>query len=62
MAELQKTTQSYRFKTEDEKPKEFIITYNGENIAINTKGAFIERNELGKAIHLVEKEVLKSES
>lgn len=45
MVELQTKTQNFKFMTtpqkEGEKPKEFILTYNGENLAINTKGNFI---------------------
>ena len=41
MVELQKNNQSFHFKTEDENPKDFVLTYNGEDLAINTKGKFI---------------------
>lgn len=41
MIKLQSMTRSFRFKTEEEHPKEFILTWNGEDLAINTKSAFI---------------------
>lgn len=53
MAEIMKETRSFKFKTEDE--KEFILSHNGKDTALNTFGKFIPLHE----IEIAKKEVTK---
>lgn len=60
---MQNSTQNFRFKTtpkkEGEKAKEFILTFDGQDLIINTRGNFISivdfetaRLEVSKKINL----------
>ena len=67
MVKLETQTKSFRFTTEDEHPKEFILSYNGENLAINTKGNFISivdfeiaRLKVNKALGVKAKQLIKN--
>lgn len=52
-------TKTFHCQTEEEHPREFILTFNGESWAVNTKLKFIPTDEVAKALNEAKKLIKK---